>query len=212
MSLLAEQAGMVLVSSCVPVALAAAIAGTAVGFLEAGFHPNFDLLEIKLERLDPISKLGTDVLAQVRVDERRHVALAGGGGGRRRRVGDGEGVPEARAPVARAARRGGLGDGAGRDERRALVDARARLDRGARLRLVLVAPRAIDQNVSSGAEGRAQATRRQPADPPTAARACARDAEARPAQRREGSHRDRRPTRPTSRSRSATSNTRARRS
>jgi len=56
---LAEQAGMVLVSSCVPVALAAAIAGTAVGFLEAGFHPNFDLLEIKLERLDPISKLGT---------------------------------------------------------------------------------------------------------------------------------------------------------
>src|SRR3954466_12982654 len=46
---LAEQAGMVLVASCVPVALAAAIAGTAVGFLEAGFHPNFDLLEIKLE-------------------------------------------------------------------------------------------------------------------------------------------------------------------
>src|SRR6478609_1773749 len=58
-SLLAEQAGLVLVSSSVPVAVAAAIAGTAVGFLEAGFHPNFDLLEIKLERLDPISKLGT---------------------------------------------------------------------------------------------------------------------------------------------------------
>jgi flagellar biosynthesis protein FlhB len=57
-SLLAEQAAMVLVSCCVPVALAAAIAGTAVGFLEAGFHPNFDLLEVKLERLDPIGKLG----------------------------------------------------------------------------------------------------------------------------------------------------------
>ncbi len=54
---LAEQAAIVLVSSCVPVALAAAIAGTAVGFLEAGFHPNFDLLEVKLERLDPVSKL-----------------------------------------------------------------------------------------------------------------------------------------------------------
>jgi len=57
-SLLAEQAAMVLVTSCVPVALAAAIAGTAVGFLEAGFHPNFDLLEVKLERLEPLGKLG----------------------------------------------------------------------------------------------------------------------------------------------------------
>jgi flagellar biosynthesis protein FlhB len=56
--LLAEQAGLVLVSSSVPVALAAAIAGTAVGFLEAGFHPNFDLLEVKLERLNPLGKLG----------------------------------------------------------------------------------------------------------------------------------------------------------
>src|SRR3954465_15417369 len=54
---LAEQAGMVLVGSCVPVALAAAIAGTAVGFLEAGFHPNFELLEVKLERLDPLGKM-----------------------------------------------------------------------------------------------------------------------------------------------------------
>ena len=56
--LLAEQAGLVLITSCVPVAIAAAIAGTAVGFLEAGFHPNFELLEVKLERLDPIAKLG----------------------------------------------------------------------------------------------------------------------------------------------------------
>jgi flagellar biosynthesis protein FlhB len=57
-SLLVEQAVIVLAALCVPVALATAIAGTAVGFLEAGFHPNFDLLEVKLERLDPISKLG----------------------------------------------------------------------------------------------------------------------------------------------------------
>jgi flagellar biosynthetic protein FlhB len=56
-SLLAQQAGLVLVTSCVPVAIAAAIAGAAVGFLEAGFHPNFELLEVKLERLEPLSKL-----------------------------------------------------------------------------------------------------------------------------------------------------------
>jgi flagellar biosynthetic protein FlhB len=56
-SLLVQQAGMVLVTSCFPVAIAAAIAGTAVGFLEAGFHPNFELLEVKLERLEPLGKL-----------------------------------------------------------------------------------------------------------------------------------------------------------
>src|ERR1700712_980332 len=56
-SLLGQQAAMVLVTSCVPVAVAAAIAGTAIGFLEAGFHPNCELLELKMERLDPISKL-----------------------------------------------------------------------------------------------------------------------------------------------------------
>src|SRR3954453_436774 len=38
--LLAEQAGLVLAGSCIPVAMAAALAGTAVRFLEAGFHPN----------------------------------------------------------------------------------------------------------------------------------------------------------------------------
>src|SRR3954462_15445992 len=57
-SLLAQEATVVLVASCMPVAIAAALAGTAVGFLEAGFHPNFELLAVKLERLDPISKLG----------------------------------------------------------------------------------------------------------------------------------------------------------
>jgi flagellar biosynthesis protein FlhB len=54
---LAQQAGLVLVTSCFPIAFAAALAGTAVGFLEAGFHPNFELLEVKLERLDPLGKL-----------------------------------------------------------------------------------------------------------------------------------------------------------
>jgi len=57
-SILAEQAAIVLVACCMPVAIAAAIAGTAIGFLEAGFHPNFDLLEVKLERLNPITKIG----------------------------------------------------------------------------------------------------------------------------------------------------------
>src|SRR3954464_363417 len=56
-TLLAQQAALVLVTCCFPVALAAAIAGTAVGFLEAGFHPNFELLEVKLERLDPLGKM-----------------------------------------------------------------------------------------------------------------------------------------------------------
>lgn len=55
---LAQETAVVLVSTCVPTAIAAAIAGSAIGFVEAGFHPNFELLELKLERLDPISKLG----------------------------------------------------------------------------------------------------------------------------------------------------------
>ena len=56
-SLLGHQAALLLVTSCLPIAIAAAIAGTAVGFLEAGFHPNFELLEIKLERLEPLGKM-----------------------------------------------------------------------------------------------------------------------------------------------------------
>jgi len=58
-SLLGQEAAIVLVTTCLPVAIAAAIAGTAVGFLEAGFHPNFELLEVKMERLDPLGKLGS---------------------------------------------------------------------------------------------------------------------------------------------------------
>jgi flagellar biosynthesis protein FlhB len=57
-TLVAGQTALVLVGACLPVAIAAAIAATAVGFLEAGFHPNFELVEPKFERLDPIGKLG----------------------------------------------------------------------------------------------------------------------------------------------------------
>jgi len=57
-SLLGQQTAIVVLSSCLPMAIGAAIAGTAAGFLQAGFQPNFELLEVKLERLDPIGKLG----------------------------------------------------------------------------------------------------------------------------------------------------------
>jgi flagellar biosynthesis protein FlhB len=42
----------------IPIAAVAAIAAIAVGFAEAGFNPNIDLIAVKFERLDPISKLG----------------------------------------------------------------------------------------------------------------------------------------------------------
>jgi flagellar biosynthesis protein FlhB len=48
----------VLVAATLPVAVAAAIAGTLAGVAEAGFQPNFDLAAPKFERLDPIGKLG----------------------------------------------------------------------------------------------------------------------------------------------------------
>jgi flagellar biosynthesis protein FlhB len=57
LAVVGQEALVVLTLAALPVALAAAIAGTAVGFIEAGFQPNFELLEIKLERLDPLSKL-----------------------------------------------------------------------------------------------------------------------------------------------------------
>jgi flagellar biosynthetic protein FlhB len=47
----------VLASLAVPGAIAAALAGTAIGFVQAGFHPNFDLVLPKPERLDPFAKL-----------------------------------------------------------------------------------------------------------------------------------------------------------
>ncbi|MGC4092243.1 MAG: hypothetical protein QM756_31050 [Polyangiaceae bacterium] len=47
-----------LVAATLPVAVAAAIAGTMAGVAEAGFQPNLDLAAPKFERLNPISKLG----------------------------------------------------------------------------------------------------------------------------------------------------------
>ncbi len=52
-----RELALVLVTATVPVAVAAAIAGTLAGFAEAGFHPNLDLAAPKFERLDPIGKL-----------------------------------------------------------------------------------------------------------------------------------------------------------
>ncbi|HTA90959.1 MAG TPA: EscU/YscU/HrcU family type III secretion system export apparatus switch protein, partial [Polyangiaceae bacterium] len=56
-SVVAREALLVVAVGCLPVAIAASIAGAAVGFVEAGFAPNFELLEPKFERLDPLSKL-----------------------------------------------------------------------------------------------------------------------------------------------------------
>ncbi|HMI85927.1 MAG TPA: EscU/YscU/HrcU family type III secretion system export apparatus switch protein [Polyangiaceae bacterium] len=47
----------VLAALAVPGAICAALAGVAVGFAQAGFHPNFDLVFPKAERLDPFGKL-----------------------------------------------------------------------------------------------------------------------------------------------------------
>ncbi|MDX2055322.1 MAG: EscU/YscU/HrcU family type III secretion system export apparatus switch protein [Polyangiaceae bacterium] len=56
-SAIASQMLLALVKLILPIAVAGALAGTAVGFLEAGFHPSFELVAPKWERLDPISKL-----------------------------------------------------------------------------------------------------------------------------------------------------------
>src|SRR6185503_19759630 len=47
----------VLASLAVPGAICAALAGVAVGFAQAGFHPNVDLVLPKPERMDPFGKL-----------------------------------------------------------------------------------------------------------------------------------------------------------
>jgi flagellar biosynthesis protein FlhB len=49
--------GSVTVILVLPFAAASAIGATAAGIAEAGYHPNFDLVEPKWERLDPISRL-----------------------------------------------------------------------------------------------------------------------------------------------------------
>lgn len=57
MTVVFEQTIQVLVIACVPVALFACAAGAAAGFAEAGFHPNFETLQPKFERLEPLGKL-----------------------------------------------------------------------------------------------------------------------------------------------------------
>lgn len=57
MTVVLEQTVKVMVLACLPVALFACVAGMAAGFAEAGFHPNFETLEPKFERLEPIGKL-----------------------------------------------------------------------------------------------------------------------------------------------------------
>lgn len=52
-----EQSVKVLVMACMPIAAFACVAGMAAGVAEAGFHPNFETLEPKFERLEPLGKL-----------------------------------------------------------------------------------------------------------------------------------------------------------
>jgi len=52
-----EQTLKVLVLVTLPTAFLACVAGMAAGFAEAGFHPNFEILEPKFERLEPLGKL-----------------------------------------------------------------------------------------------------------------------------------------------------------
>jgi flagellar biosynthetic protein FlhB len=47
-----------LITLCLPTAVAGVVTACAVGFAEAGFNPNLDLIVPKWERLDPFSKLG----------------------------------------------------------------------------------------------------------------------------------------------------------
>lgn len=57
MTTVLEQTLKVLLVACLPVSLFACLAGMAAGFAEAGFHPNFETLQPKFERLDPLGKL-----------------------------------------------------------------------------------------------------------------------------------------------------------
>lgn len=57
MTTVMEQTVKVLVVACMPIAAFACLAGMAAGFAEAGFHPNFDTLQPKFERLEPLGKL-----------------------------------------------------------------------------------------------------------------------------------------------------------
>lgn len=57
MTVVLEQTMKVLLMACVPVGFFACAAGVAAGFLQAGFHPTFDALAPKFERLEPLGKL-----------------------------------------------------------------------------------------------------------------------------------------------------------
>jgi flagellar biosynthesis protein FlhB len=57
MTVVLQQTLKVLIFACLPVSLFACAAGVAAGFAQAGFHPNFESLELKFERMDPISTL-----------------------------------------------------------------------------------------------------------------------------------------------------------
>ncbi len=52
-----EQSLKVLLLACMPIGLFACAAGVAAGFAQAGFHPSFETLEPKFERLEPMGKL-----------------------------------------------------------------------------------------------------------------------------------------------------------
>ncbi len=52
-----EQSLKVLLLACMPIGLFACAAGVAAGFAQAGFHPSFESLEPKFERLEPLGKL-----------------------------------------------------------------------------------------------------------------------------------------------------------
>ncbi len=53
----AKDLGLTVAVLCIPLALAAAIAGSAMGFMQAGFQPNLDLASVKWSRIDPLAKL-----------------------------------------------------------------------------------------------------------------------------------------------------------
>jgi flagellar biosynthesis protein FlhB len=57
MSVVVLQTTKVLIMACMPIALLACMAGIAAGFVQAGFHPSFEALEPKFERLEPMGTL-----------------------------------------------------------------------------------------------------------------------------------------------------------
>ncbi len=57
MTMVVEQSVKVLLIACMPIGLFACAAGVAAGFAQAGFHPSFDSLEPKFERLEPLGTL-----------------------------------------------------------------------------------------------------------------------------------------------------------